>query len=804
MPPDLWHRNERIPKWAAALLASLRFSEAQTGGLAQLEDAEWQALLAFCDRMQLTLIFGEACRGALPDWVCRRVEESFQDNCRRYERVKSACLEIAETFEAEAVEYLTLKGLTQWPGFTSDPRLRVQWDLDFFCPQDHLLRARDALLTLGYKAVHGLERLPVDHLPAMIRRTGWRWRGNYFDPEIPPAVDLHFRFWDAETECFDAPGVDPFWSRRVEQSVAGQRIPALHPADALGYSALHLLRHWLRGSLRPNIVYELAYFLDTHAADDEFWNARGELHPAALRRLEAVCFRLASEWFGCRLAGAAQQEMRSLGEDVQLWFKKYAASPVEALFRPNKDELWLHCCLLESAPARRKVLRRRLLPARFPPPNEPYVPDEQVSWQVRLRRQARYAAHVIDRAIHHGRALTPTLWRGRFWLQRGGGLGKPFWLFMAAASLFNFGAFLFALLYNLYLLDAGLGEGVLGLVTGATAAGSVAATLPAALLMRRWGLRRALLLCFLSAAGVGACRALLRSPPALVACAFLGGAVLALYMVSVAPVIAHLTAEDKRPRGFSVFFASSIALGILGGLAGGALPGWIARFVPAMVGGPAKQAALLLGCVFPALALWPASRLRIPPAPGEVRRYPRSAFVGRFLAVLAVWNLATGAFNPFFNAFFARNLHLPVERIGALFSGGQLAQVVAILAAPMVLRRFGLAPGIAGMQLATGVALGCLAGSTAAPVAAAFYMAYVALQWMSEPGMYSLLMNRVKPGEQSGASALNFLVAFSSQALAASLAGLGYAHFGYPAVMGLAAGGAMLAGWLFRKLLLGA
>jgi MFS family permease len=664
-------------------------------------------------------------------------------------------------------------------------------------------RARDALLSLGYEAVEGLEGFPVDHLPAMIRKAGWGWRGNYFDPEIPPSVDLHFRFWDADTESFEAPGVDQFWFRRVEQYVDGRRIPALHPADSLGYSALHFLRHWLRGSLRPNNVYELAYFLDTHAADEDFWSAWRELHPAALRRLEGLCFRLASEWFGCRLAGAVEQEMRSAGEDVQVWFERCGASPMEGLFRPNKDEVWLHYCLLGSGGARRKVLRRRLLPVRLPPPNEPYVPDEQVSRQVRLRKQARYAAHVIDRALHHVRALAPTLWRGRSWLRRGGGLGKTFWMFMAAASLFNFSTFIFLLLYNLYLLDAGFGESVLGVVTGATAAGSVAATLPAALLARRWGLRRTLLLCFLAAAGVGVCRALLRSPPALVVFAFLGGVVFAIFAVSIAPLIALLAGEQKRPRAFSVFFSSSIALGILGGLAGGALPGWIARTVPALDGGTAKQAALLVACAFGVLALWPASRLRIPAIAGEARLYPRNRFVGRFLLVLGVWNLATGAFNPFFNAFFARRLQVPVEWIGAVFSGGQLAQVAAVLAAPVVLRRFGLVPGIAGMQLATGVALGCLAGSGTAPVAAAFYMTYVALQWMSEPGMYSLLMNRVKPGEQSGASALNFLVAFSSQALAASLAGLGYARLGYPAVMGLAAGGAVVSGFLFRKLLAG-
>ncbi len=801
MPENLWQRNDSIPRWAAALFSALRFSEASVAGLAQLDEAEWQTLLAFCDRMQLTLLLPSVGGAALPDRVRRRIAENLQDNAARYELLKRAGLEIAQAFQAEAIEFVTLKGVTQWPGFVSDPRLRVQWDLDFFCPPAHLPRAGGALQALGYAAVDGYEAFPVDHLPTMIRQTGWRWRGNYFDPEIPPSVDLHFRFWDAETEGFDVPGVGQFWRRRVERSVDGQRWPALDPADALGYSALHLLRHWLRGSLRPHQVYELAYFLETHAAGDEFWNAWGETHPALLRRLEAIGFRLASEWFGCRLSAVAEREVRALGEDVGRWFERYAASPVEALFRPNKDEVWLHYGLLESAPARRKVLRRRLLPLRLPPPHEPYVPREPVSWPVRLRRQAKYAAHVIDRAAHHARALVPTLWRGRFWLRPGAGLGKPFWRFLGAASLFNFGAFIFVLLYNLYLLEAGLGEGVLGFVTGAAAAGSVAATLPAALLMRRWGLQRTLWLCFSSAAVVGACRALLRSPLALVAAAFLGGAVLAIYMVSVPPVIAHLAGEHQRPRAFSVFFASSIALGILGGMAGGGLPGWIARVVPAIDAVQAKQAALLIACAFPALALLLASRLRIPPVPGEVRQYPRGRFVGKFLLIVGVWQLATGAFNPFFNAYFARHLHLPVERIGALFSGGQLAQVAAILAAPVILRRLGLVPGIAGMQLATGVALVCLTGSAAVPLAAACYMAYVAFQYMSEPGIYSLLMNRIPPGEHSGASALNMLVAFSSQALAATLAGLGYARFGYPPVMALAAGGAMLSGLLSRKLL---
>jgi predicted MFS family arabinose efflux permease len=72
---------------------------------------------------------------------------------------------------------------------------------------------------------------------------------------------------------------------------------------------------------------------------------------------------------------------------------------------------------------------------------------------------------------------------------------------------------------------------------------------------------------------------------------------------------------------------------------------------------------------------------------------------------------------------------------------------------------------------------------------------------MNEPGMYSLLMNQVKPAEQSGASALNFLVISLAQAIAAAVAGNSIARLGYPAVISVTAGVALAAAFSFRLLL---
>ena len=395
-----------------------------------------------------------------------------------------------------------------------------------------------------------------------------------------------------------------------------------------------------------------------------------------------------------------------------------------------------------------------------------------------------------------------TLWvRVRsWWLTKN--LDAKFWTFLGASFLFNLGMCIFFFLYNLYLLDRGFRENFLGLVTGAMAIGSIAGTIPAGLLAQRFGLRKTLLLCFTLVTLVSALRALFTQEAPLLVLAFLGGAVLSIWAVSISPAIAQLTSEQNRPFAFSLVFSLGIGVGILGGQSGGRLPGWLAGITPLGTSAQAKQAALLVACGIAAVALIPVSRVRFASAATRERQfYPRSPFLLRFLIAIAVWNLATGAFSPFFNVYFSQYLRMPIEKIGMIFSGAQLSQVLAVVVAPFIFRRLGLVAGIMYMQCATAVALGCLAASRAASGAAVTYAAYTAFQWMSEPGMYSLLMNKVTPSQRSGASAMNFLVVSLAQAIAAAAAGASFARFGYPVVLGAIAAIALIAALMFRALL---
>ena len=389
----------------------------------------------------------------------------------------------------------------------------------------------------------------------------------------------------------------------------------------------------------------------------------------------------------------------------------------------------------------------------------------------------------------------------RNWLSRYN-LGKPFWIFLCASCLFNFGMFMFVLLYNLYLLDLGYKEDFLGWVASVTTAGNILGTFAVVSLNRRIGLKASVTGFFACIPFVLALRALVTGQAALLGFAFLAGMLFAVWAVSFAVVIAQLTTDEQRPVAFSVYLATVIGVGVVADPVGGRLPGWLTTWLGTTGAAQAKQMALLLACALLALAFLPASRLRLArPESGEKVRYPRSPFVLRFMIAVAVMSIATAAFNPFANAFFSQYLRMPAHQIGLVFSGGQFAQVIAILLSPLILRRLGLVWGVASMELAAGLSLALLATGPPAMAAVAGFAGYMAFQWMDEPAMESLLMTRVAPHERSGAAALMYMTIFAAGAVTAPLAGKGITRFGYPTVMGAAAFLLLLGGMMFGFLL---
>jgi len=789
--PKLSNPWPRLPRGPAAVLAALYLEDPRADLLASLTDREWQEALDFSNRSQLTLALRRRMRHVMPEWVRERTDENAAHNLERLRLLQDLYRTLAQKFESAGIEFAALKGLTHCPDFGSVPEDRTQYDLDLFAPQQHIEAARDVVLSLGFEPLESMDNTPTDHIPALIRKTGWEWRGDFFDPEMPLAVELHFRFWNGQLERLAVPDTDEFWTRRIVGEAAGIPLPMLDLPDRLGFASLHVLKHILHASGRPFHVYELACFLNAHAADDAFWRRWQGLHAPELRRLEAVMFRMASEWFGCATGPVAHEDIEQLPAATQAWFDEFATSPAGRLFHSRKDELWLHLSLLTSRLDAWSVARRRLFPARLPGQVDAiYIPQSEMNWQRRALKRMRYAAYLAARMRRHVAALPSAAGSGVRWWWRTNSLGRQFWTFLGAAVLLHLGLFIFALLYNLYLIDQGFREDFLGALNAFDRVGMVVGILPAALVVHRLGLRRTLLATLASLAAIMAARSLAVARMPLEALSFAWGLVFAVWAVLLAPMVAGLVEEKRRPGAFSLFFATLFAVGIGGNWLGGHLPGWL----------HGKQAALLAAAALVAAGTLLAVRLAPEGrAPAGRRIYPRSNFLARYLGPFALWHLATGSFNPLANAYFQR-LRFPVEQIGAIFSGSQLAQVCTVLLAPWAFRKAGLAPGIGGMMAATALALAGLASQTSGTAAVTAYAAYMSFQWMSEPGLNTLLMNHVDEKERSGASALNYLVAFSAQAVAAFAAGKLLTRHGYGPVLAGSAAIAAMAAVLFPTL----
>jgi MFS family permease len=410
------------------------------------------------------------------------------------------------------------------------------------------------------------------------------------------------------------------------------------------------------------------------------------------------------------------------------------------------------------------------------------------------------AGEIPTRFFHALRFKRPAIfimgfkaWASRF------NLGKGFWSFFASSFFFDLGMYVFFVLYNLYLLDRGVKENVVGLVASASAIGGIAGAIPAGLLAHRFGLKKALLTCLTMVPLIFALRSILASEILLILLAFLGGLFITIWAVCISPAISALTSDKSRAVGFSSIFSSGIAIGILGGQVGGRLPGWLGTVASTASAERTKQLALLAACGFVAFALIPISRIKFSAPPVNERKvYPSGRFIKRYLAAIAVWTLAGATFDPFFNMYFSKHLHMSLEQIGSVYSYAQLSQVVAIMATPFIFRKFGMVDGIAYLQVAAAITLGILATCSRVPAASVVYVGYMALHWMTEPGIMLFLMNRVAPEERTGASALNFLVINISSALAAAVAGASFSKFGYPLVLTVASIIGLAAAFFFR------
>jgi hypothetical protein len=419
------------------LLHALQFQDARKETLRLVSDSEWKRILSDWHVVRLTIPLREVCGDDLPAWVRERIDVFLTDNALRFERIKNVYSRAAKALEEAGTDHVVIKGFSLWPGYTDHPKYRPQSDIDIYCPPETVCRARDAIIALGYTTQPHWSKVSTEHLWALSPRDPWTWRGNHFDPDIPISFELHFSWWDGVNSRIHPQGVEEFWSRRWKKALDAISFPTLEPVDNLGYTALNLLRNLLNNLPATDQVYGLARFLHIHANDRPFWQRWRELHHNSLRRLEAVAFRLASEWFACRLSEEVEEEVDNLAPAIRQYFSHFAKSTFSTRFNTTKDGLWLHMDLLESRNDKLGILLQRIIPVRarkIPPLGRGEATAEDPTGKNLLsasesgnRWSVQYIKWFVTRSLFHFAIFPLTMWRGLGYRLSRKYLSRQFW-----------------------------------------------------------------------------------------------------------------------------------------------------------------------------------------------------------------------------------------------------------------------------------------------------------------------------------------------------------------------------------------
>ncbi len=253
----------------------------------------------------------------------------------------------------------------------------------------------------------------------------------------------------------------------------------------------------------------------------------------------------------------------------------------------------------------------------------------------------------------------------------------------------------FALVFNLYLLQLDYKQDFIGLLAGIPPLVTALLCLPSGWLGDRIGHRRTLLISTLLMTAWSMGVALFSQSAILVFCMGLAGLSGALWSVVSTPFMLEQSSESERTYLFSAQFAISTFAGFIGSLLGGALPSFFASLFSVDNQSPLLyQLVLGVSALLGFMSFLPL--LWIPKPPSEIKQelaITRKRTPANKIFKLTISNvlmgLGAGFIIPFLNVFFKLKFGASDALIGALFAGLSIAMGVASLASAPLASRFG-------------------------------------------------------------------------------------------------------------------
>lgn len=355
---------------------------------------------------------------------------------------------------------------------------------------------------------------------------------------------------------------------------------------------------------------------------------------------------------------------------------------------------------------------------------------------------------------------------------------------LASEFLVYTGTGIAQVLFNLYLVEAGLGPRVAGHAVSLQGLGIALGTIPAGLLARRFGRRRTIVLGLVTDAAGQLLRCATLWTPLVYGASLLAGGGQSLIQIAAAPFLAEHSTTRERTHLFSALFAVTLIAAVAGSLIGGWLPRLLLTMPHVRNLVVAYRVALVLGGLVSMSGAAVLGALRLTEAPEDaVARSRITPEARRRLVPIGVNALLIGAgaglVIPFMNLYFAQRFRCSSAQIGSFFSVAQVCTAVAALLAPALGRRYGKLRTAVASQLLSLPFLLTLGLESRLPLAVgAFWMRAVLMQ-ASTPLLSTFIMESLPTALRTTAMGFTNLTWNVGWSISATVAGLIIQRFGY-------------------------
>lgn len=339
------------------IVAYLSFSEGRRDPLPAFQKftrRQWKHVLQWMDDAGLAFYFLQKLKhtnasDVIPPSVLSQLQRNFTSNQLRVHYMSRRFDAINGRFTDAGMHYVVLKGFSLVPQFCPYAALRHQGDFDYLVDEQSLPAASRILIDERYKPQDSRSSTQT----IFVSPGGEPSRnGQQYSPQAPHAVELHTDIWDSTMHR--VPSIPCLFSTAQARTHNwnGIRFPAQTDADAFLLQVLHTCHHLFGQWVRMSCLYEIGYFLQRRAWDNELWGRieQRARDSAILREFVVIVAGMVNRLFAAPVPELVQSWGARTRPGPRIWTEHYARSwaldglPVFefSLFPRAKLALFLH------------------------------------------------------------------------------------------------------------------------------------------------------------------------------------------------------------------------------------------------------------------------------------------------------------------------------------------------------------------------------------------------------------------------------------------------------------------------------